>query len=151
MEGVSSNVVPVTTGVPQGTVLGPLLVLIFINDLTESITSSAKLFAYDCLVYHTIHSSIDAIQLQKDLVQIGLWLNSWQITLDPHKCSIVHISHKRNTVCAKYTINGFSLNCVSGVKYLGASISSKMSWSDHIDDICTKARKLLRFIRNCPQ
>ena len=67
----------------------------------------------------------------------------------------MHISNKRNTISAKYTINGFPLNCVSGVKYLGVSISSKMSWSDHIDDICTKARKSLRFIRrnlrNFPQ
>ena len=62
MEGVSSNVVPVTSGVPQGTVLGQLLFHIFINDLRESITSSVKLFADDRLVYRTIHSSNDAIQ-----------------------------------------------------------------------------------------
>ena len=141
VEDVSSNVVPVTSGVPQGTVLDPLLFLIFINDLTESISLSVKLLADDCLVYRTIHSSNDAIQLQEDLVQLGLWMNSWQMTLNPHKCTIMYISNKRNTVCAKYTINGFPLNCVSGVKYLGVSISYKMSWSDHIDDICTKARK----------
>ena len=62
-----------------------------------------------------------------------------QMTLNPNKCSIVHISNKRNTVCAKYTINGFPLNCVSGVNYIGVSISSMMSWSDHIDDVCTEA------------
>ena len=82
-------------------------------------------------------------------------MNSWKMTLHPHKCSIMHISIKRNTVYAKYIINGFPLNCVSGVKYPGVSISSKMSWSDHIDDICTKARKSLGFIRrnlrNCLQ
>ena len=76
VDGVSSNVVPVTFGVPQGTVLGPLLFLIFINDMTESITSSVKLFSNDCLVYYTIHSSNDAIQLQEDLYQLGLWVNS---------------------------------------------------------------------------
>ena len=70
-------------------VLGLLLFLIFINDLTESITSSVNFFADDCLVYHTIHSSNDAIQLQEDLVQPGLWVNSWQMTLNPHKCSIM--------------------------------------------------------------
>ena len=56
MVGVSSNVVPVTSCIPQGTVLGSLPFLIYFNDLTEIITSSAKLFADDYLVYHTIHS-----------------------------------------------------------------------------------------------
>ena len=139
--------VPATVGVPQGIVHGPLLFLISIDDATVSITSSVKLFADDCLVYRTIHSSNDAIQLQEDLVQLGLWVNSWQMTLSPHKCSIVHISNKLNTVCAKCTINDFPFNCVSGVKYLCASISSKMSSSDHIYDICTKARKSLGFLR----
>ena len=78
-----------------------------------------------------------------------------QKTLYPHKCSTMYISNKRNTICAKYTINGFPSNYVSGVKYLGVPISSKMSWSDHIDDICTKERKSLGFIRrnlpNCLQ
>ena len=76
------------------------------------------------------------------------------MTINPPKCSIRHISNKRDTVCAKYTINDFPLNCVSGANYLGVSISSKMSWSDHIDDIFTKAKKSLDFIRrnlrNCP-
>ena len=59
------------------------------------------------------------------------------MTVNPHKCSIMHIPNERNTVSTKYTINGFPLNCVSGVKYIDVSIRSKMSWSDHIDDICT--------------
>ena len=69
VECVSSNVVPVTSGVPRGTVFGPLLFLIFSNDLPESITSSVKLFADNCLIYRTIHSTNDAILLQEDLIQ----------------------------------------------------------------------------------
>ena len=96
-EGVSFNVVPVTSGVPQGTVIGPLFFLIFSNDLPESITSSVKLFADDCLVYRIIHSTNDTIQLQADLVQLGLWMNAWQMTLNPHKCSIFLIN--ANSLC----------------------------------------------------
>ena len=65
----------VQCGVSRGTVLGPLLFLIFINDLSESITSSVKLFADDCLVYRTIHSPNNVIQLQEDLAQHGSWMN----------------------------------------------------------------------------
>ena len=141
MEGVSSNVRPGTSGVPQCTVLRPLLFLIFINDLPESITSSVKVLADNCLVYHSIHSTNDAIQLQGDLDQLGLWVNAWQMTLDLHKCSIMHICNKCNST--KYTINGFPQNCVSGVKYIGAPISSKMSWNDHIDDIVSLELSIL--------
>ena len=124
--------------------LGPLLFPIFINDLTESITSSVKLYADDCLVHRTIPSSNDAIQLQEDHVQLELWVNSWQMTLNAHKCPIMHISNKHNTVSIKYRINGYPLICISGVKYLGVSISSKMSWSDHINDIKTKRHLAMR-------
>ena len=110
MDGVSSSMVSVTSGVPQGTVLGQLLLPIFINDLPESITSSVKLFADDCLVDCTILSTNDAIQLQDDLDQLGLWVNAWKMTLNPHKCSKMHISKKRNIVSTKYTINSFPIN-----------------------------------------
>ena len=71
VEVVPSNVVPVTTGVPQGTVLGQSLFCIFCEDLCKSITLSVKLCADDCLVDH-IHSPNDAIQLQEDLDQFGV-------------------------------------------------------------------------------
>ena len=63
MEGVSSYVVPVTYAVPQDTLHRPLLFLILMKDLTESVTSSIKFFADDCLAYRTIHSTNDAFQL----------------------------------------------------------------------------------------
>ena len=65
VEGVTSSMVPVRSGVPQSNVLGPLHFLIFINDMSESITSSVKMFADDCLVCHIIHSTNDAIKLLK--------------------------------------------------------------------------------------
>ena len=126
VEGVSSNEVPVNSGVPHGTVLGPLLCIIFINDMRERIASPHKMFADDCLVYRTIHSTNDVIKLQEDHDQPALWVNVWQLTLNPYKFSMLHVSNKCNSVSREYTINDFPLNWVSGVKYLGASISSKM-------------------------
>ena len=108
MDGESSAVEAVSSAVPQCIVHGPLRVLIFINDLPESITSS-ELFSDDCLVYRTILSINDAIQLKQDLHQLGLWVSDRQMTLSPHTCFTMHISNKRKTVCAKYTSNHIAI------------------------------------------
>ena len=68
-----------TSGVPQGTVLGPLLFLIYINDIIENITSKLKLFADDCLLYRTITSEQDTMALQKDLDTLVQWASKWQM------------------------------------------------------------------------
>ena len=75
VEGVSTDVVPVTFGV----FAAPLLFLVFINDLPESISLCVKLFPDDCLAYGTIHSPNDAIQLQGDFDPLGLWVKAWQV------------------------------------------------------------------------
>ena len=139
MNGVPSNLLAVISGGQQGTVLGPLLFLILINDPPENISSSVKFFADDCLIYRTIHSPNNAIQLQ-DLDQQGLWVNVWQRNLRLHRCPVMCVSNKQSTLSTKYTINGIAINCALTVKYLGASISSKMSWSDHIGNICANAK-----------
>ena len=70
VDGLASVWVPVKSGVPQGTVLGPLMFLIYINDIGDNISSSLRLFANDCILYRTITSSEDSIQLQHDLDNI---------------------------------------------------------------------------------
>ena len=67
----------VLSGVPQGTVLGPLLFLLHINDLPSNVKSQVRLFADDCLLYRKIKSEEDQLQLQKDLVALELWASTW--------------------------------------------------------------------------
>ena len=71
---VSSDSKPVHSGVPQGTVLGPLMFLIYINDITEHISSSLRLFADDCLLYKIITTEEDSMQLQYYLNQSTIYL-----------------------------------------------------------------------------
>ena len=66
LDGQASDPVPVLSGVPQGSVLGPVLFLIFINDLLDNIRSSVRLFAEDCVLYRNIHSLQDCLALQED-------------------------------------------------------------------------------------
>ena len=77
MDGYISQEAPVLSGVLQGTVLGPLLFLIFINDITENVSSPIRLFADDCLIYHEIRSPSDCSLLQKDLDTLVKWSKTW--------------------------------------------------------------------------
>jgi len=73
VDGVCSSLVAVTSGVPQGTVLGPLMFLLFINDMQDDLECSLRVFADDALLYHTISQESDTLALQRDLGKLGLW------------------------------------------------------------------------------
>ena len=75
----ASDPVPVLPGVPQGSVLGPILFLIFINNLPDNIRSSVRLFADDCVLYRNIYSIQDCLTLQEDLTSLGQWEADWQM------------------------------------------------------------------------
>ena len=79
LEGETSTSVPVTLGVPQGTVLGPILFLVYINDLPECIfNSTVRLFADDWILYRQIDSTADCVKLQDDLNALQHWEDMWQ-------------------------------------------------------------------------
>jgi retron-type reverse transcriptase len=93
VDGQASNQISVTSGVPQGSVLGPILFLIFINDIGENLNSKARLFADDCLLYRSIESPTDCALLQEDLNTLLLWAATWKMECNISKCFIMHISH----------------------------------------------------------
>ena len=95
IEGKSSSSAPVTSGVPQGTVLGPLLFLAYINDLPSKVHAKARLFADDCLLYHRIKTDEDAESLQDDLNKLQDWEADWKRHFNPDKCELIRITNKR--------------------------------------------------------
>jgi len=97
-EGSISEAASVTSGVPQGYVLGPLLFLTFINDLPNSIKSPCHLFADDCLFYRQINAKHNAEILQNDLLCLEHWVNKWFIEFNPIKCALLGITHKVNPI-----------------------------------------------------
>ena len=95
-EGQASSQCPVTSGVPQGTLLGPLLFLLYINDLPDNVQSSVSLFADDALLYGIVASDADCDLLHSGLRRLESWQYHWQMEFNPSKCKIVTISHKNN-------------------------------------------------------
>ena len=147
LEGECSSEVPVTSGVLQGSVLGPLLFLLYINDLPNSISSQVRLFADDTAVYLAINNLQDCASLQNDLDKLVHWENLWDMEFNPSKCVVLVISKKKHKFIFNYRLHGQILEVVDSAKYLGVSISDDLSWNKHITNITTNANKSLGFIR----
>ena len=96
LEGAHSSPTKVTSGVPQGTVLGPLLLLVYINDMPEGINSTVRLFADDSLVYTIIRSKEDQTILQEDLRKLQEWERKWQMQFNADKCEVLRISNQQS-------------------------------------------------------
>ena len=103
--GRISDPVNVMSGVPQGTVLGPLLFICYINDLPNTIKSKIRIYADDTLVYNCINTIDDCIQLQRDLAELEKWAKVWQMEFNPLKCELLTITNQRSPLKFTYHIN----------------------------------------------
>ena len=137
----------VTSGVPQGTVLGLLLFLVFINDIPDAVKSNIHLFTDNALLYRTIHSSEDATVLQDDLTHLQSWEKTWQMAFNPDKCEVLRVTNKKQIVDAHYSIHRTTLHTVDAAKYLSVTIQGSLSWKAHVNSISKKANSTLGFLR----
>ena len=110
LDGIKSDIAPVQSGVPQGSVLGPLLFLLFINDLPEYISSEStvRLFADDCVLYRNIKSEEDSYKLQQDLDKLQIWESDWLMGFHPKKCQVLHITNKGSQLKCRTPYMGMS-------------------------------------------
>ena len=156
VDGQTSSESPVTSGVPQGSVLGPLLFVIFINDLPECVSASTvRLFADDSVIYRKISCADDSSSLQKDIDALQEWESSWLMSFNASKCQVLQVTNKRKPIPASYKIHGHTLEVVDSAKYLGVHLDSRLSFNTHVDTITKRAKStkafLSRNISHCSQ
>ena len=152
IEGEASEKVTIDSGLPQGTVLGPILFLCHINNLPEAVQSQVRLFADDCLLYHPIKSQSDHITLQNDLIELEKWADKWGMRFNAKKCNIMSINNRSTHF---YSLNNHILKQVEENPYLGLTLTENLKWSSHITKITKKANStiglLRRNLKSCPQ
>jgi hypothetical protein len=112
LDNVKSSTASVDSGMPQGTVLGPLLFLLYINDLPENVKANTKLFADDCLLYKDINNISDGQDLQNDLKALESWENEWQMSFNADKCFIIAAGTKNTKINYEYKIHNQDLEKV---------------------------------------
>ena len=148
VEGATSDSIPFVSGVPLGTGLGPLLFLLFINDLPDSVQSNTRLFADDCILYRRIKNQRDCDILQDDLNQLASWEKKWGMSFHPDKYSTIRVSRSRKPIVRDFSLKGHVLTTEDSTRYLGVEVQSNMAWNKHMDQIIKKGNSMLVFPRS---
>ena len=148
VRGIFSSWAEVLSGVLQGSVLGPLLFLIFVNDLPDWVKCSIKMFANDTKIWVKISQMEDSESLQSDLNQLIQWSQQWLLQFHPDKCKVMHIGHTLDTSCS-VTDQGRShiLQTVREEKDLGVYISDDLKPGLQCSKAASKAMSVLRLIK----
>ena len=141
----SSSWTKVTSGVPQGSVIGPFLFLLYINDLPGKIKSNCQIFADDTKVYHPILSLVDAQELQDDLSNLIEWSKIWLLGFNQQKCKVLHVGKKNPGY--DYTMNDNVLETVTEEKDLGILITNNLSFSKHTAVTAARSNGILGMIK----
>ena len=151
INGCNSAILPVLSGVPQGSILGPLLFLRFVNDLPQYVHYSLTLlFADDTKCLSPISSILDCQLLQSELDQLSTWSSEWRLLFNESKCSLLSFTSgsSRNTSnLFPYCINNCEVVACSYHKDLGITMSHDFSWSKHISQITCNAYRILGLLR----
>ena len=149
LEGVKLGQEDVFSGNLQGTVLGSLLFLTYINDMPDCSDSKVRLFADDSLLYRVIQLPEDSAQLKLDLLALEPLEKEWLMSINAGKCSVIRITPRsRKAKETNYTFHGQTLAVEESSKYLGVTLTNDLSWNKHVEnDVAAKGNRTLGFIK----
>ncbi|MCG8113323.1 MAG: reverse transcriptase family protein, partial [Candidatus Thiodiazotropha taylori] len=147
--GAQSTWTTINAGVPQGSILGPLLFILFINDIVEDINSSIRLFADDTSLYIIVDDPIQAAeQLNTDLEKVNRWAKQWLVTFNPGKSESMLFSRKHNKPYhPPVLMDQKQITEVTTHKHLGVVFTNDCTWQDHLEYIKTKAWSRINVMR----
>uniref|UniRef100_A0A8C3FA90 Reverse transcriptase domain-containing protein n=1 Tax=Chrysemys picta bellii TaxID=8478 RepID=A0A8C3FA90_CHRPI len=145
MNGKFSEWRGVTSGVPQGSVLGPILCNLFINDLEKGVNSEVAKFADDTKLLKIVKTKADCDELQKDLTKLSDWTTKWQMKCNVDKCKVMHIG--KNNPNYTYNMMGANLATTSQEKDLGVIVDSSLKTSTQCAEAVKKANRMLGIIK----
>ena len=145
VRGQQSEQLSVTSGVPQGSVLGPVLFLVYINDLVDELECPALIFADDAKIFVKINSDDDIQAMKRDLLRLQRWSDKWLLEFNPDKCVTLHIGHRNPGV--DYELNGRQIKSTEGEKDLGVYITNDLKPAHHIGNIVAKANRVVGLVR----
>ena len=140
------RIVRVTSGVPQGTLLGPLLFLAYVTDIWRNMESTIRLFADDCVIYRKIINNEDRGKLQKNLFSLGEWAVENAMKMNPSKSKAICFARASVNDPLNYSLMGTLIPEALRCKYLGMILRSDLSWADQVNCAVKKAWKALHFI-----
>ncbi|KAK6167371.1 hypothetical protein SNE40_021416 [Patella caerulea] len=155
VNGHESRQQNVTSGIPQGSVLGPILFVIYINDMPDCVLAPTYLFADDTKIYAEIKNKDDSNSLQYDLDKLQQWSNKWLLRFHPNKCKVVRVTNKKfkeEQTTQEYNLynqNGekIILEYSEGEKDIGVLVDRALNFSKHIQQQVNKANSIMGLIR----
>jgi hypothetical protein len=145
--GEVSEKICVTSGVPQGSVLGPLLFDIFIEDISSTVVNSKiRLFADDCVLYNEIRDTGDNDRMQEDLCALDKWVQTNRMGLNVSKCKVLSFCRSRSNDILEYNVGGGKLEKVDSYKYLGVVFRKDLGWGEQVGRVSKKGINSLNFV-----
>ena len=149
IKGKISSYKTVQSGVPQGSVLGPLLFLVYINDIVTNIESQVKLFADDTSMYLRMNDGVRRILvLNSDITKVLDWSRTWKVDFNPTKTELLTLSNQRQPDTYPLLFNNDTLTETNVHKHLGVILQNDCKWNSHVESIVAKVRPLIACLRS---